>query len=84
MQRFEAPDDSYTIRRVVDNLFVDRSNVRAVVAAPAFGPFLCFACKTPIAVPTRCHRRFSAPPHQVGTFYRDRIGVEEVVGVLPR
>lgn len=81
MQRVGTLEDPYTLRIVVKNLFVDGSLVRVVVPAPTFDLFFFsfFACNVPIAVPTRCHRRSSAPSYQVGSFDRDSIGVGKVV-----
>lgn len=51
--------------RRVDNAFVDRSNTRVVVHALTFEPVsLSFACNTPSAGFTRCHRRSFAPSCQ--------------------
>lgn len=53
MQRVEAPDDPYTIRRVVDNPLTDHGHVRAVVPLLLLTVLLSSACKAPSVVPAR-------------------------------
>ena len=75
MQPVSPPEDPYTLRRVVDNLFVERNHVRVVVPAPNLTRFWSFTCNAPIVVPTRCRRHCFAPPCQMDTFDQDCIGV---------